>query len=165
MAQLPPNNMPLTQLDDTDTSCSDDYKPLSTTVISTTKKETTRQQIARLKRELKADRKKLVHAETIVKAQSSSYESYKNKMESSVDSLKATVADSNGKIECLTFMAETATAAAKTASQLVDDTSSTVISHNKDIIRNLQKKNDAQATKLAAAKDVAHSYQPTPERR
>ena len=158
MAQLPPNNMPFTQLEDTDGTSSDDNKPLSSTVKSCARTETSRKKIARLTRELKEERRNLTAAELVMKAQSTSYESYKLKMELEVDTLRATLAENNGKIECLTFMAEAATATAKTASQLVDDSSSRVIATNKDIIRDLRKKNVAQATKLLAANDTAHNY-------
>ena len=159
MAQLPHNNMPFTPCNDADDSSTDDNKPLSSTVKSPMKKETSREKIARLQRELKADRKKLAKAESTVSAQSTSYETYKAKMESTVANLNATVTDINGKIQIFKFMAETATDAAKTASKLVDNTSAKVIEHNNSVIRGLQKKNDTQATKLAAAHDVLHNYQ------
>ena len=159
MAQPPHNNMPLTEHEDTEDSSSEDNKPLSTTVKSSTKKETSRQQIARLKREQKSDRKKLVFAETTVRAQGTSYESYKNSMEATVEALKRNVSDCNGQIDSLSFKEKMATDAAITASKLVDNTSAQVIDSNCSIIRGLRKANNAQAVKLLAANTVAQNYQ------
>ena len=145
MAQPPHNNMPLALLDDSDDSSSEDNLPLSATVRSPMKNETTRQQIARLKRELKSDRKKLVFAESTVRAQSKSFETYKTTMEATVQGLRETVRDYNGQLTSLTFREKTATDAAITASKLVDNTSAQVIDSNCSIIRGLRKTNNAQA--------------------